>query len=235
MFAAAANDPAKLAKLSTTAYGKDLAKVRLQLENKAVTAGAKLTAEELDAIAKEAIDLGKDASIYELSDFLDSKLKFGADEKGVFKGKAGETVADLAKIAAANGLDLQKAFGSQLPDWLNAINKGESIETYKKMIREVAKIGMPEKIAKLMDQGIDLSTIYSPYKNMMASTLEINPQSITLDDPTLRAAITSDKEIPLYDFERALRKDDRWQYTNRAREEVSNAAQKILKDFGFMG
>ena len=94
---------------------------------------------------------------------------------------------------------------------------------------------MPEKVAKLLDQGIDLSTIYSPYKNMMANVLEINPQTISLDDPTLRSAITAESEIPLYEFERQLRKDDRWQYTNTAREETSNATMKILQDFGFMG
>ena len=94
---------------------------------------------------------------------------------------------------------------------------------------------MPEKVAKLIDQGVDLSTIYSPYKNIMASTLEINPQTISLDDPTLRSAITADAEIPIYEFERQLRNDNRWQYTNQAKEEVSNATRQILRDFGFMG
>ena len=94
---------------------------------------------------------------------------------------------------------------------------------------------MPEKIAKLIDQGIDLSTIYAPYKNIMATTLEINPQTIDMNDPTLRSAITADTEVPIYEFERQLRKDNRWQYTNQAKQEVASATQKILQDFGFMG
>ena len=69
----------------------------------------------------------------------------------------------------------------------------------------------------------------------MASTLELTPDSIDLNDPVLRSAITAEKEVPIYEFERALRKDNRWQYTNTAREEVSNATRKILQDFGFMG
>ena len=69
----------------------------------------------------------------------------------------------------------------------------------------------------------------------MASVLELSPESIQLSDPTLRAAITGQGEIPIYDFERALRKDDRWQYTNQARGEIASATQKILQDFGFMG
>jgi len=69
----------------------------------------------------------------------------------------------------------------------------------------------------------------------MAKVLEIDAGSIKLDDPTLRAAIGPDKEMPIYEFERALRKDPRWQYTDTAREEVSDVALGVLKDFGFTG
>jgi hypothetical protein len=69
----------------------------------------------------------------------------------------------------------------------------------------------------------------------MANTLEINPETIDMNDPTLRTAITADAEVPLYQFERQLRQDNRWQYTNQAKSEVANATQQILKDFGFMG
>jgi len=103
------------------------------------------------------------------------------------------------------------------------------------MIRDVAKRGYPESVNKLMDQGIDLETIYAPYKRTMASVLEINPEAVTLDDPVLRSAIGPDKEMSLYDFQRALRKDSRWQYTDNAREEVASITQKILQDFGFQG
>lgn len=234
--AAAGDDAAKIAQIeSTTAYGKDLVNLRNRINTIAINAGATLAAEELDAIAKEALDSAVDTDAYTLKTFIDSKLKFGARETGAFKGVAGENVDVLKKIAAANGLDLQKAFGAQLPEWLSNINKGESIETYKRIIRDVAKIGMPEKIAKLMDQGIDLETIYSPYRNIMANTLELTPDSIDLNDPVLRSAITAENEVPIYEFERALRKDNRWQYTNQAREEVSNATLQVLRDFGFQG
>ena len=69
----------------------------------------------------------------------------------------------------------------------------------------------------------------------MYQTLEINPDGISLNDATLRSAIGPNGEMPIYDFQRALRKDARWQYTNNAREEVSNAALGVLRDFGFQG
>ena len=69
----------------------------------------------------------------------------------------------------------------------------------------------------------------------MASVLEINPETITLDDSVLRSAIGPEKEMSLYDYQKMLRKDNRWQYTNQAKEEVSSVAMKVLRDFGFQG
>ena len=231
--AAAGEDPDKLAEVeATTTYGRGLKDIKDAIEAARLASGAELTDIEINELAQEAYDKGLDRERNSLSAFLDQKFKFSADGA---KGKAGEQIADLQKIAAANGLDLQKAFGTQLPTWLAAINKGESIETFKKMIRDVAKIGMPQNIASMLDNGVDLDAIYSPYRNIMASVLEINPETITLNDPLLRSAITGEKEIPIYEFQRQLRKDTRWQYTNQAKEEVSDVALKVLRDFGFQG
>ena len=231
--AAAAGDPAKIAALNaTTAYGRGLADIKSAIESARLAAGAELSADEISAVAQEAYDKGLDKEKNTLNSFIDSKFKFTTKAT---TGASGKAITDLTDVAAANGLDLQKNFGSELPKWLAAINKGEPIDTFNKVIRDTAKIGMPEKIVKLLDQGINLDTIYSPYKNAMASTLEINPETITMNDPTLRSAITGQAEVPLYDFERQLRKDTRWQYTNQAKGEVANATKQILQDFGFMG
>ncbi|NDB86899.1 MAG: hypothetical protein EB127_30050, partial [Alphaproteobacteria bacterium] len=142
---------------------------------------------------------------------------------------------DLAKTASANGLSLDRDFQGLADTWVKRIESGEDPDVFKQMIRDVAKRGYPESITKLMDQGINLETVYAPYKRTMASVLELNPEVISFDDPVLRSAIGPDKEMPIYDFQRALRKDSRWQYTNNAREEVASITQKILQDFGFQG
>jgi hypothetical protein len=231
--AAAGNDATKLAEVeASTTYGRGLKDLKDAIETARIAAGAELTDLEVNTLAQEAYDKGLDRERNSFNAFLDSKFKFSATAA---KGKAGEALTDLQQVATANGLDLQKAFGTQLPSWFESINKGESIETYKKMIRNVAKIGMPQNIATMIDNGVDLDAIYSPYKNIMASVLEITPDSITLNDPVLRSAITGEKEIPIYEFQRQLRKDNRWQYTNQAKEEVSDIALKVLQDFGFQG
>jgi hypothetical protein len=120
-------------------------------------------------------------------------------------------------------------------NWADRVDNGENIDIFKNLIRRTAKAGLPDKVGVLLDEGIDLNAVYSPYKNLMARVLEINPDSIKLDDPTLRSAIGPEKEMPIYEFERALRKDPRWQYTDTARQEVSDVALEVLRDFGFTG
>lgn len=146
------------------------------------------------------------------------------------------TKQDLAKTARANGLDLDKDFGDTVNTWVKRVESGEDIDVIKGLIRNAASLGMPDKIAAMMnDNAMDLESIYAPYKRIMASTLELTPDSISLNDPTLRTAVGPEKEMTIYDFERNLRQDNRWQYTNKAREEVADATLKVLRDFGFVG
>ena len=164
-----------------------------------------------------------------LTDIIVKKPEY----KQLKENKTLETRAILEKTAKANGLSLN--IFDNVDEWVGRINQGESIDTFKQLIRNVAKGGLPDNAKKLIDDGIDLETIYAPYKNTMASVLEVNPNTISLNDATLRGAIGPDKEMSIYDFQRALRKDPRWQYTNNAREEVSDVALKVLRDFGFQG
>jgi myosin heavy subunit len=218
---------------NTTQYGRGLKSTRQLIADEALREGVILDPAELDLMARDIYDNAYETTPAMIKSTIRAKIKYSPNS--ILSGKAGEDLTDLKKIAAANGLDLDKAFGNSIQGWLQKVAQGESIETYKGIIRQAAKVGLPEKVGSLLDQGVDLETIYNPYKNILASTLEINPETITLNDPVLRSAIGPDKELSLYDFQRQLRKDPRWQYTNNAREETSNAVMKVLQDFGFQG
>lgn len=174
----------------------------------------------------------------DVATFLTSEIKKNPTLKSEIDqrlgGRKSLTLQELNKTAVANGLDLA-VFGDDVNTWVKRVENGESLDIFKNLIRKTAKIGLPDKVGALLDEGVDLNAVYAPYKNLMARVLEIQPDSIKLDDPTLRAAIGPDKEMPIYEFERALRKDPRWQYTDTARQEVSDIALGVLQDFGFTG
>jgi len=146
--------------------------------------------------------------------------------------KAGGTKEDIIASLNANGLPVDDM---QITEWVKQVENGGSLDAIKRGIRQVAAIGQPESIKKMIAEGTDLATVYAPYKAAMAGALEIPISSIKLDDPTLRMAIGPDKEMSIYDFQKALRQDQRWQYTDQARSEASDVATKVLRDFGFMG
>ena len=216
-----------------TEYGRGLTETINRIKEYVLESGATLADDEIRTFAEQIYDSGQDADIATVRSLLRGKIVVGKD--GVLGGRAGKNLSELVKTAKANGLDLNKAFGGQVQNWLQSIEQGESVDTYKQIIRSVAKLGLPDKVGGLLDQGVDLETIYSPYRRQMASLLEVDEDAISLDDPLLRAAIGPDKEQTLYDYKKMIRKDPRWQYTDNAREEVSDIALEVLRDFGFQG
>lgn len=142
------------------------------------------------------------------------------------------SVQTLQSTARANGVSLSP---EQLNQYALDIQNGKDIKVIQSQIRNIAGLGMPDNVKKLLAEGTDLDTVYAPYKSQMAAILEVNPQTINFTDPALRSAIGPNGEMPIYDFQRALRKDARWQYTNNAREDVFDSVSKVLQDFGFQG
>ena len=209
---------------------KDL---RQSIADRALTLGVALDEAAIDDISNNALAMGIGASSSLVDKLIRAKFTYSPGK--IVGGAAGGALGQLKATAAANGLDFDKQFGTQAQTWLAKILQGESPDTFKNIIRQTAKLGLPEKVGSLLDLGVDLETIYSPYKNVMASVLEINPQTIGLDDKTLRSAIGPDKEMTIYDWERSLRKDARWQYTNNARQEVSSIGLNVLQQLGFQG
>lgn len=216
-----------------TEYGRGLNETINRIKEYVLESGATVSDDEVRSVAQDIYDNGMDADIATVRSMLRGKITVGKD--GITGGRAGRNLAELQKTAKANGLDLNKSFGGQVQNWLQSIEAGESVDTYKQIIRGVAKLGLPDKVGGLLDQGVDLETIYSPYRRQMASLLEVDEDAISLDDPLLRAAIGPDKEQTLFDYKKMIRKDPRWQYTDNAREEVSDIALQVLRDFGFQG
>jgi hypothetical protein len=205
-----------------TKYTNDLKK-----EQNKPSSASKTTYKMINGVRTSVTTTGLDET-----QWLTSKLQ-GTDEFKKIQERVNSAAAQqLQSAAAANGVTLTP---EQISDWTTKIAKGENVETFKSILRNQAALGQPEGVKKLLGQGVDLESIYSPYKTAMSKVLEINPDTITLNDPVLRSAITKEGEMSIYDYQRALRKDPRWQYTNNAKDEVANSVTKVLQDFGFKG
>ena len=160
------------------------------------------------------------------------------NKTGIPEGISGKYFVAIKNLARNNGINLSDAATA---DYANKINAGTiSEDTVLNTLRESAASAFPQ-FADKIKAGIDLKTLADPYIQSMSRILEIPDSGIDVFDPTVRSALSftmPDGKVgtkSLYDFEKDLRKDSRWQYTNNAREDVSNSVTKVLKDFGFMG
>ena len=177
--------------------------------------------------------------------WLDEQIKanvgkgiVGINKAGIPEGPSGQYFVAIKNLARNNGINLSD---SAAADYANKINAGIVDEnTVMNTLRESAASAFPQ-FADKIKAGIDLKTLADPYIQSMSRILEIPDSAIDVFDPKVRGALSytmPDGKVgtkSIYDFEKELRQDTRWQYTNNAREDVSNSVVKVLKDFGFMG
>jgi len=228
--------------------GKQIRSVKAQAKE---IAGITLTDEQAQSVAQKIYDgnleddpLAINALIVPFIGKTTSIVGNGLSTTG-FSGQALQNYQTLQGIAKANGFALKDI----LPN-ISAVTAGGDLETavlrgladgsidinrVSQDARMLASQGQPQYVRNLLNQGYDLENIYAPYRSTMAATLEIDPNRIDLNDPTLRAAITDKGDMNMYDYKKTLRQDNRWQYTGSAKQEVSNAALGVLRDFGFQG
>jgi hypothetical protein len=238
--------------VSKTEYGIYLGKQMRAVKAKAQElANVALTDEQAQGIAQKIYDgnleddpLAINSLIIPFIGKTTSIVGAGTGQKG-FGGQALKDYQTLQSIARGNGFKITDI----LPN-ISALTAGGDLETavlrgladgtidinrIAQDARMLAAQGQPEYVRGLLGQGYDLQDIYAPYRNTMAKELELNADQIDLNDPTLRMAITDKGDMNIYDFKKALRQDNRWQYTYGANEEVSNSVLGVLKDFGFQG
>ena len=235
-------------------YGLYLAKQTRSVKAKAKEiAGVTLTDEQAQSVAQKIYDgfldddpLAINALITPFIGRVTSIVGTGtAGKQTGFSGQALQNYQTLQGIAKANGFSLKDI----LPN-ISAVTAGGDLETavlralangdidinrVSQDARMLAAQGQPQYVRDLLGQGYDLQAIYSPYRQTMASVLELNADEIDLNDSTLRMAISDKGDMNLYDFKKALRKDSRWQYTENARDEVASSTLQVLRDFGFQG
>lgn len=182
----------------------------------------------------------EDPSIF-LEERIKTQLASGVQEINTLaipEGPSGKYFVGIKNLAFDNGIKLSD---NDALSYANKIVAGQVDEnTVYNTIRESAASAFPS-LADKIKAGLDLKTLASPYIQSMSDILEIPDTAIDLFDPQIRSAMAytlPDGKVgtkSIYDFEKELRKDDRWQYTNKAREQAASVATTVLRDFGFMG
>lgn len=149
----------------------------------------------------------------------------------------------LNALLLANGFDPNsKSWQSYVSNAVDKIAlKDMTIDDARSFIREQAATLYPVFSDRIL-QGQNVQDIAAAYFQIYADTLELSPNEIRLTDPYMRSALQDvNKEtgkpqaMSLWDFQKILRQDERFQYTKQANQAADGLAANILSMFGFVG
>lgn len=211
------------------ASAQSLANIVRSVQRTATKYGIKLSDREVKNLATQAVQQGLDAAT----------LVEEVARKGRITGTTGEAaraIDDLREYANAYGITYND-------DWYTSATKSvlegrQSLETFQNIIRDTAK-SRYGGFADQIDINRTTKQAASSYIQSMASILELDPDSVSLNDPTITKAITAVSEqgaptvVPLWQFERDLKNDERYKYTKNAQRDYIDTGYETLRTLGF--
>lgn len=218
---------------NTNLYGEAVDALKRSFMDQAAQYGFELSDGELQTLAESAKDNGWDAS--QTKQALGEQLSKVAAAGTDLRGTSGSIQEALSVWAKQNGLDLT---ASQLSPFITRGAMGEQgIEDAKAELRKTYMRGMYPAWGDYIDKGMDPSAIFAPYVQQAQKLLEND--AIGLDDPIMQRItqhVGADGKptiLPLYEANKMIRQDTRWQQTDNAYSTYANVAQNVLKTFGF--
>lgn len=199
----------------------------------ALSEGFQLNDDAIEDLLNNILAMGLPADSPYIKSLIRAKFTYSPGVR--LGGLSGKNLAAMQETAARNGFKLEDQFGTELEGWLKRLSQGEDVETFNRIIRRAAGFGRPKEIQSLLELGVDLDTISSPYKNTIATELGINPQTIMANDGLLNQALMGEAQPDMRTFRQIVRKDPRFAQGSKGYEEIYNAGYQILRDFGFQG
>lgn len=201
------------------------------LRDQAAGFGASMSDDQLRELAVRSRRMNMNES--ELRNALSEYVAF---DSGNVKGSARVTQNNIKSWAMRNGLQLAD---NMVNEYTRNILAGNTTEAdVLQDLRNTYLVGSFPAWSDRIKSGVDPADIAAPYKQRMARLLEVGEDDIDLNDQLLQKAmqgVGADGKAsitPLYSFDREIRKDDRWQYTDNAMDTYAKVGTKLLSMFG---
>lgn len=200
------------------------------VKDKAHALGAYPSAGIIRNIAQDGMTMGLDDN--QLTQMLAGYVDFHDKHLG---GMAGQVEEQAHNIAYSNGINLTDQAVKN--NAVQIIKGQKSMAQFEKDIRTQAT-GMYPAYKEQIDSGENLSDIAQPYMDMMAQTMEKDPGSITLFDPTIKKALNGLNQegkptgMDLGQFEQLLKSQPGWKQTQNAQDAAMTGVGAVLKQMG---
>lgn len=192
----------------------------------------KLNAEE----RKYASKIVGNTNINESFNFQDFTMRYLLSQvklTGDLKGGLGQYQNNIQQAIRDSGLQgkvsaeaqakyiRQMVSGKMQPSDLNDILRKKASILYSAFAQDIKD--NPE---------LSVSEILDPYTQRYQGLLEIESKDVDMADVIRMASNPDGTKLSTWDYERALKRDERYSYTQRANNEAINLAQSFAKSFG---
>lgn len=187
---------------------------------------------QLPAMAEQAYTLGWDDN--QIRQVLSTYI---THTDGRVLGQAGQWVDEWRKYAADMGITLNDDWYTRTASWVAGGRAAP--DDAKTQIRQMAISAYPN-LADRLQAGQTLADIAEPYRQSMGSLLEMDPNTITLQDPAIKSALSSRDSKgnvvtkTLWEFENDTRNDPRWLKTQNAQNAAMSVTKRVLGDMGLV-
>ena len=214
-------------------YKQSLASDVANLKAQAAQVGAVIDDVTAELLAKNArrLSWNSQQTLNKLADYIT------VTQTGDLAGLAGTAQTDISDWARRNGIGLSQ---TDVVRYAREIATGvTSLDDVKDNLRRTYMMGAYPGWSDRIAAGQDIYDIASPYRFKMANLLEVDPDAIDLNDPLLQRGLQGvgadgkPSVVPLYEFERQVREDPRWQYTDNAYATDTDVGTQLLQMFGF--
>ena len=214
-------------------WNANLNAMKVKIQQEAAAMGAAIPPNKLDQIAGTAISTGLDDN--GLKNVLGEYVNFTAN--GTLNGAAGMYANNIKQYATSMGITLSD---QTIKNQAALIARGLGTEEdYRAQIQQQASSMYPA-YADAIAGGSTMSDIANPYIQIMSQSLGMNPATIGLNDPTIKAALNSSNAqgkpmgMSLTDFQNSIRSDPRWGSTQQAQDSVMNTGASVLRSMGLI-
>lgn len=184
-------------------------------------------------IEQQGVNAEQFASEYVLSRIVNPAFRDNPEIE--FGGQIGELRRTLKDYAISMGLPVNTpALNNRVLKIAN--NKSTSQDQIARMRALAMEQYKPFAQRLQEDEDLTVRELANPYIQLMADTLEIDSDSISLTDKNIQNAMLGEDGMTpmnLRDFRRKLRQDPRFDYTVQASQEATGVAKSLLQAFGY--
>jgi hypothetical protein len=219
-------------KTDPASYNQQVTNLQANLQQMAASLGANVTAQQIQALAVDALTGGYDTNQNVLRQKFaqyvqpSSGIHFGGDA-GSYEDQLRQSMRDLGVFLPEDQLDTQ----------IRQIVAGQqTVQGVSAQLRTQAASMYPA-YAQQINSGMNLSDIAAPYMSRAQQLLETGPGSVNIDTPLIKSALQYapggvPTAMPLGDFEKQVRQDPRWVSTDNAQDSIMSSAHRVLVDMG---